>query len=377
MDVREIGQQLGVAHILEGSVRKAGNRVRITAQLVSSIDGYHFFSESFDRTLEDIFAVQDEIAQKITNRLREHLGEAQRQQQLVKAPTSNMVAYEIYLKGLYYYNQYEDEAWGKAIVQFMKAIEIQEDFALPHARLMCCYMFQAFGGKITWEDAHEKALIHVNRTIELNTDSPEAYWGLFIFQIFFKWDWEAAMETNKKGFELFPNYAHFYHALSVLYFINGGIAAGTEAHKKGWELDPLNMEMLVNMGVNYFWMGDYEQASGYLDQVLEIVPDHRIAHELKGWIAAYQQQYDKALSIFEKLEPIMGYRLHRFTCLGWVYFKLGEIEKAEKYLKKLTNLEGESNDNLGLTLDLATLHTCFSNFDLAFNYLEKAIENTR
>ncbi len=180
IDVREIGRLLNVVHLLEGSVRKAGNRVRITAQLVSALDGTHFFSETYDRNLEDIFAVQDEIASKITNRLREHLGEDLHRQTIVQAPTLNMEAYEIYLKGLFFFNQW-GETMGKAIPFFEKAIELQKDFALPHARLGVCYFFQAFGGKISWTEAYEKIRIHTNITIELKTESPEVYFAQAIF----------------------------------------------------------------------------------------------------------------------------------------------------------------------------------------------------
>jgi len=168
VDVREIGRQLGVEHILEGSVRKAGNCVRITVQLVSCIDGYHLFSETYDRNLVDVFSVQNEIAQKITNRLREHLGETTYKQQLVKAPTLNIEAYETYLKGLYFYNQWGDEALEKAIPYFEKAIEMQDDFALPYARLGICFMFQAMGGKMTWEEAHGNEMLPIDKTKELN-----------------------------------------------------------------------------------------------------------------------------------------------------------------------------------------------------------------
>jgi len=375
MDVREIGRQLGVGHILEGSVRKAGNRVRITAQLVSSVDGYHFFSESYDRDLEDIFAVQDEIAQKITHRLREHLGEIQHQQQLVKAPTLNMEAYETYLRGLYYFNQWGGEAFGKSIPYFEKAIEMQEDFALPHARLGLCYLFQAFGRKMTWGEAYEKAKVHINRTMESNTKSPEAYFSLFAFQFFFKWDWEAAFETTKEGLELFPNYASLYHALSTLYYVIGDKTARLDTHRKGLQLDPLSIEMILYMGIAYCWNGDYEQALVYFDKVLGMVPNHRTALEHKGWVAAFQQQYEEALALFEKLEPAVGYRLHRSTCLGWVYFKQGEKEKAGACLQELKNLEKQSSQGIGFTVDLAILYTCFGNYNLAFHYLEKAIKN--
>jgi TolB-like protein/class 3 adenylate cyclase/tetratricopeptide (TPR) repeat protein len=373
MDVREIGTQLGVSHILEGSVRKAGNKVRITAQLVSSADGYHLFSETYDRTLEDIFVVQDEIASKITNRLREHLGEVQHKQPLVKAATMNMGAYETYLQGLYYFNQWGDEAMGKAIPFFEKAIAMQDDFGLPHARLGLCYMFQAFGGKITWEMARKKAMVHFERTKQLETETPEAYFAHFIFYTFQKWDWAAAVETTKKGLELFPNYASLYHALSTLYYIKGDKIAKIEAHKKGLELDPMSIEMIFFMGVAYVWTLEFEKALHYFNKVLDIVPNHRTALEYKGWIATFQEQYEDALAIFKKLEPAIGYRLHRSTCLGCIYFKSGKKEEVESYLQELIKLEEEQS--VGFSLDLAILYTCMGNFDKAFHYLEKAINN--
>ncbi len=372
MDVREIGRQLNVVHILEGSVRKTGNRVRITAQLVSALDGTHFFSETYDRTLEDIFAVQDEIASKITNRLREHLGESQHEEKLVEAPTLNMEAYELYLKGLFFYNQW-GYAMGKAIPYFQEAIELQNDFALPHARLGVCYYFQGFGGNMTFQEAYVKAKVHIKKTIELESVAPESYFAQFLLHVFINWDWKSAAELLKKALKLYPNYSGFYHGLSTLYWIKGEQEGIFRTHKKGLELDPLSIEMNLYMGAACFLFKDYEQAILYFDKVLEMVPKHRVSNEYKGWVAAYQEKYEEAIAIFEKLEPI-GYRMHRSTCLGWVYFKMGEKEKATVCLEEVKKLES-SPRGLTYTVDLTTLYTCFGNFDMAFYYLEKAIKN--
>jgi len=373
LDVREIGQQLGVGHILEGSVRKSGNRVRITAQLVSSIDGFHFFSETYDRTLEDIFAVQDEIASTIINRLREHLGETEHKEKLVVASTMNMEAYETYLRGLYYFNQFgNDEAMGNAIPYFEKAIEMQPDFGLPHARMGLCYLFQAWGQKLTWEEAHHKALFHIERTKELGIETAEGNFALAIFEIFFKWDWAGAITAIIKGLELFPNYSSLHHAHSTIYYISGDINSAVEAHARGLEVDPLSIEMIFFMGIAHLWNQEYEKALPYLNQVVEMVPNHRTAKEYIGWTAAFQGQYQKALTIFEKLEPAIGFRLHRSTCLGWVYFKTEEKEKAVACLKEMLKLEEQS---VSFSIDLMTLYTCFGDFDKAFYYLEKAIKN--
>jgi adenylate cyclase len=375
IDVREIGRQLGVAHLLEGSVRKAGNRVRITAQLVSSVDGYHFFSETYDRTLEDIFAVQDEIALKITHRLREHLGEAQQGQELVKPPTLNLAAYDTYLKGLYFFNQWGGQGMGKAIPFFEQAIELQSDFALPHIWLSMSHIFQAFGGQVSWKDAHARAKAHLNRVVEANSESPEFYFALFVYYCFSERDLKQAVAAVKKGLERYPNQASLHHAHASLYCIAGDHAAMIVAHKKGLQLDPLSMEMIFYMGVAYLWSGDGEQAAPYFEKVLDMVPQHRGALEYKGWMAAFQGKYREAIGLFEKLEPPAGYRLNRATCLAWTYFKMGDHEKADHYLQQLKTIEEQPDQAVGISFDLAILHTCFGNFDLAFQYLETAFKN--
>ncbi len=374
MDVREIGRQLNVAHILEGSVRKAGNRVRITAQLVSGIDGYNFFSETYDRTLEDIFAIQDEIAQKITNRLRTHIGESQYVQKLVEAPTTNIKAYDTYLKGLYFSNQWGDEAFANAIPYFQEAIGLQDDFALPHAKLGLSYLLLAFGGRMTWPEAYEKAMFHVNRTIELKVESAEVYYTLFTFNFFFKWDWKASIDAVKKGLHRFPNSAMLYHAHATYLTIKKH-PKGLEFMKKAVELDPLSIQMNLYMGIIAFVNHKYQLAISSFNKVLEVVPNHRVTLEYLGWHAVLEGRYEDALQLFNRLQPAIGYRLHQSTCLGWVYYKMGMQDKANQCLNDIQTLVEKSGQNIVFTVDLATLYTCYGDFDKAFYYLEKAITN--
>lgn len=373
LDVREIGQRLGVAHILEGSVRRAGNRVRITAQLVSALDGYHFFSETYDRLLEDIFEVQDEIASTIANRLREHLGEKEHDEKMVRASTLNMEAYETYLRGLFYSNQFADDtAMQKAIPYFEKAIEIEPDFVLPYERLGICYFFQSMGGKISAEDARDKMSAVFNKLSGLKEWTANGYFAICVFNIFVKWNFIAAAEVAAEGLEKFPNAANLYHILSTLYWIKGDLEACTRVHKKGLNLDPLSIEMIFYMGVGHLWRHQFDEAAVHFRKILLMIPQHRAAREYMGWMAAIQGQYPQALEIFEKLEPF-GYRLHQFTCLGWTYAKLGQSGKADAYLQELQILHKQSPQGFGLVIDLAVLYTCLGDFDNAFYYLKKAI----
>ena len=374
MDVREIGTQLGVAHILEGSVRKAGNRVRITAQLVSTVDGYHFFSETYDRTLEDIFEVQDEIASTITNRLREHLGDKEHKEKLVTAPTLNMEAYETYLQGLFFANQFgDDAAMAKAIPYLEQAIEMQPDFVFPYERLGICYLFQTMSGRLSPEEARSKMTLVFEKLNELGIKTASGYFATCVFNVFVTWDFVTVNEVVKKGLEKFPNAANLYHIVSTLYWIKGDLAGTVRTHKIGLDLDPLSIEMIFYMAVAHLWQLEFDKATSHFQRVLTMVPHHRAAQEYTGWAAALQGQYQQALEIFGKLEPF-GYRLHRTTCLGWTYFKMSNLEKASACLEELETFHQQPN-GAGLAIDLSILHTGMGNFDSAFHYLEKALTN--
>lgn len=372
LDVREIGKQLDAEHILEGSVRKAGNRVRVTAQLVSAIDGYHFFSETYDRTLEDIFAVQDEIASMITNRLREQLTSEEHQQSMVQRPTENMEAYEAYLRGIFFYNQWGGEGMQKAIEYFQKAIELEPDFPQPHARLADCYFMLAVGGALDWEEAHQKNAYHITRTRELGLESPEAYFSVGFFEMFLRWDWPAAAQAIYEGLEKFPSFPGFYHMLSDLYTVQGELDKAVIALEKGLALDPLSMQMILFLGIAHIVNRDHDKAEPYLDRVLEMAPGHRVAIEMKGWNALLQGHADKATALFETLEPEVGFRFHRATCLGCAAFAKGDNEQGESSLRQLKAL---AEDSVNFALDAVILCVWAGDHDTAFKYLEEAIHN--
>ncbi|MDH3711918.1 MAG: hypothetical protein OER04_18670 [Cyclobacteriaceae bacterium] len=373
VDVREIGRLLNVEHILEGSVRKAGKRVRITAQLVSALDGIHLFSESYDRSLEDIFAVQDEIAQKITNRLRKHLGETEHRELLVTAPTENFEAYEKYLQGVFHLNQWGDEAALNAMPYFYEAIEMQNDFSQAHAHLATCYLFQAFGGKMSWPDAHQHAIIHINRALELDSDDLEALYALTAFQSFLEWDWVGLKKTVDKIINLNPGKVNCYHAIATYHCILGDIEAAIKAEKKGLQLDPLSVQSNLYLGVYHAWSAQLDEAIRYLDKVLELDPKHRTATEFKGWVFLYKEQYQLAEQWFQKIEPAMGYRLHRSTCLGYLYTKTNRMDKAKTCLREIEQLDATAIGHT-FSIDLAILHAGFGNSNEVFTYLEKAIK---
>ncbi len=373
-DVREIGRLLGAAHVLEGSVRKAGNRVRITAQLINSADGYHFFSETYDRDLEDIFAVQDEIAQKITNRLREHLSESKHQQSLVNASTDNMEAYTSYLKGKYHFNQWETEGMQKALEHFEKAIQLQPDFAEPYAFLAVCYMMMGYSLQISWTEANQKSNYYASKATALNPDLVEAYFAQANNKILFEWDWEGAEQLVKKIKTIAPGRADVIMPCAIFYAVTGRVEKAAAEFKRGLEIDPLSVYLNMYYGDVMAWLGKYEEAIQYFERALEITPNNRSVYELAGWSCLYKKDYVQAKIYFEKIEGELGYQFTRSANLGICFAMQGKEQEARECLTKVLAMDKEIKE-ISLANDLALLYTWLGDFDKAFEYLDYMVEH--
>ncbi len=210
-DIREIGTKLNVTILLEGSVRKAGNKVRITTQLINTTDGYHIWSEVYDRKLEDIFEVQDEISRNIANKLREKLTAADINSHLVKSHTNNIEAYNTYLKGNFYFNKWTPADARKAAGLYEEAIGKDPNFALAHSGLANCYIFLAFLGQLTPRKAYPKAKESALKALELDENLAESHLSLAMVKFFFDWDWEGAPASFKHALALKPSFADAHH----------------------------------------------------------------------------------------------------------------------------------------------------------------------
>ena len=194
-DIREIGSKLDVGTILEGSVRKAGNKVRITAQLIKTSDGYHFWSEVFDRELEDIFEVQDEISKKIASKLKKELVDEMTKEPLVKSRTKDLEAYNLLLKGKFYFHKWSPPDVFKALEFFKNASKKDPNYPLPYTCIAGCYSFLGATGYLPPQDAYPKAKEYALKSLELDSYLPEAHLSIGIVKLFFEWDWEGVKKS--------------------------------------------------------------------------------------------------------------------------------------------------------------------------------------
>ncbi|MBT8380720.1 MAG: tetratricopeptide repeat protein, partial [Ignavibacteria bacterium] len=327
-DVKEIAEKLNVHSILEGSVRKSGNKVRITAQLINAADDFHVWSETYDRNLEDIFEVQDEISRKIANTLREKLTLQQKDEKLVTPTTENLDAYNLYLKGKYHLFKWSPENTKIGIEYLNKVIEIENEFAPAYSMLSFGYTILGAMGQIPTRSAFKDARDFANKAIELDDSLAEAYVSLGLVKIFSQWNLEGAEKAFDRALELNPGDAGVHNAYSWYLAAAGKFDEAIETAKHALKLDPLSLAINNSLGDAYLNAGRYEEAIVQLDKTLELDPNFRSALESKGWALFFLGETKKSIKTFKKYQKKTKDPLKGISGLGHVYAKTGQHDKA-------------------------------------------------
>jgi len=372
-DVRQIGSQLNVSRVLEGSVRKAGDRVRIAAQLINTADGYHVWSEVYNRNLEDIFEVQDEIARTITNKLREKLAGSEMREPLVKSPTRNLDAYNLYLKGLFYWNKWTPDDFRKAIMCFEEAIHEEPSFALPHSSLSNCYVVLGSRGQISPKKAYPRAKESALKALELDSNLAESHISLAVVKLFFDWDLDSALKLFQKALELNPSGAAAHQTFALYLSAVGKVEEAVSEMEMAVQLDPLSLHINNSLGDAYFCAERLDEAMEQYDKTLELDPSFRAALEGKGMVYLLKGEIDQSIKVLEEYQKQTKHPLKGVTALGVAYARAGKLEEAHECLRKLKERERTEID-ISLSMDFAGLYAGLKDLDNAFYYIEKAVE---
>jgi serine/threonine protein kinase/cytochrome c-type biogenesis protein CcmH/NrfG len=329
-DIREIGRKLNVENVLEGSVRKAGKTLRITAQLISVADGYHLWSERFDREMTDVFAIQDEIAEAVAARMKTGL-EGGRPEGLAKRYTDNVEAYHLYLKGIYWRRMLTVDRVSKSIEYFNKAIEKDPGYALAYAGLAYVYQILHFYSPSPAKDLYPRALEAAQKALELDDNLAEAHEAMGVIKSYWEWDWEGAQRELRRTLELNPNYiwAHFHFANLHLY--NGRFDEALAELKRIHDLDPLNPAFVRAMGECYLQAGRLREAEKAIRETLEIDPFLPPAWIMFGHVYLRQSRFEEALEAMKK--DTVGGGFQELNA-GIVYARMGKTEEAQRILGK-------------------------------------------
>jgi TolB-like protein/class 3 adenylate cyclase/Tfp pilus assembly protein PilF len=370
-DIRDIAIQLNVDKVLEGSVRKAGNRVRITAQLINAADGYHIWSETYDRSLTDIFEIQDEISGIIANRMRENLTE--KEQDKSKAAVKNLPAYTQYLKGLHFWNKLTPGDMRKAMECFEAAIGIEPDYAQAYALLAGAYSYLGAHGQMLPDKAFEKVRMYADKALSLDDTVAEGYISKASLYLFYEWNWQAAYESLHKAIRLNPAVVQAYELLGFYYIITGKKEKAVEALETAERFDPLSPVITLSLGNMYAFAERYDDAIRQADKLLDIDPHMRASLELKAWSTGLKGEWDKALKLFQEVHRLTNHPLKGLMGLGFTYAVLGYRDWTMECIKKIEQRQQEEPDAV-LDGELAALWFGLGNRDKAFYYLNQCVD---
>ncbi|MGB5288149.1 MAG: tetratricopeptide repeat protein, partial [Ignavibacteriaceae bacterium] len=343
----------------------------VTAQLIDSENGYHKWSENYDKKLEDIFAVQDEIASSIVDQLKKTMSLRKPSEGLVKATTKNIDAYNLYLKGLFYWNKWAPDFVLKAISHFEKATVICPDFALAYARLSACFLYLGAAGFMANKIAYSKAKDYALMAINLDDSLVDSQISKGMVNYFNDWNWEEAEKCFIKALEINPNSAetHQYYAmlLSTLGYHKKALKEAELAH----QLDPLNAPISYILSFTYLNNNQIDCAIDQLMMTIEIDPEFGDSWNSLAWIYLKSLQYEKAIEIFNKNLNNPPYKLKALAGLGYIYAKLGQLEKAKEYLALLEKHDSEDSP---IEMDLAIIYSGFGEMDKVFDLLNISID---
>ncbi len=366
--VGEIGRELKVGTLLEGSVRKSDDRIRITVQLIDVDDDKHIWSQNHDRKLGDIFSIQSEIAQRIADTLKVKLL-AKEKDTIENRQTGNQEAYTLYLHGRYHWNKRTEEGLKKAVEYFKKAIEIDPSYAMAYSGIADSYFVQAewYPRVETLRRAKEYAI----RAVELNDKLPEAHTSLAAILFQWDWDWTGSEREFKTSIELNPNYPTARHWYAFLLEALGRFDEAISEIRRAEELDPLSLVIGAGAARVLMSSGKYDEALKQAKRLMEVEPNFYIAHLALGSTYASMKMYDQAIEEIRaalSLEPGSAF-LKAF--LGSYYGKAGRIDETKRILGELLEL---SKTSYVSSLQLAELYAVLGKEGQMFECLGRALE---
>lgn len=336
-DVREIGRHLGVGTLLEGSVRKYGNRFRISTQLVEASDGYQLWSETYDREVGDIFATQQEISRAIVATLRKPLGLSARDP-VLEPGTADVAAYSLYLKGRYHLNKRTRESLVKAIESFERAVEADPRYALAHSGLADVYLLLERYGVLAPGESIPRAKAAAARALEIDPSLAAPHASLAYAKMIGDWDRDGAEAEFRRAIELDPRYAPAHHWYAWFLSHLGRFDEAMTEIERALALEPLALITNANRGTVLYFSRRFDEAEGQLRSTLDLDPNFVVAHQWRGRTLEALGRHRDAVQAHQRALDLQPGDPESVASLGHALGMAGEREEARRLQVRLDEL---------------------------------------
>jgi serine/threonine protein kinase/tetratricopeptide (TPR) repeat protein len=366
-DARQIGQVLNVGTVLDGSVRKHNNRLRITFELIGTEDGYQLWSERFDRDIEDVFAIQDEIAAAVVKTLK---GQLTSHIPLVAPHTRDLAAYTSYLEGRYHWNKRTEDELRKSVECFEDAIERDPGYAVAYAGKADAYVTLGTYGAMPPADVIPSAKEALQKALAIDDALAEAYACRGCVRSVFDWSWADAERDFLRAIELYPSYATAHHWYAINHLVPRGRFedAGVELHR-ALDLDPLALAIRMSLGLKSYFAARYDDAVDELTRTIQLDNRFGMAHAFLGASYIEQGRYHEARAEIDAALRLCGGTPEILASVGYLHGRSGDLAGARRVLDDLTRLSADRYVSPGR---LAQVHVALGERDEALNRLEEA-----
>jgi TolB-like protein/tetratricopeptide (TPR) repeat protein len=373
IDAREVGNQLNVSYILEGSVRKYGGHVRVSAQLIKAWDGFHIFSEVYDRELKDIFQVQDDISNKIVQKYKEIVGLPLSVKKLVSSSTKNIEAYELYLKGRYNLSKGSLEAINAARQYFEAASSKDQNFVLPIAGLAACFTFLGGSGMMDAVQAFKKARDYAKQANQVDDRVAETHLALAKSSFWCDWDFELSGKYVMRAIQIAPGTSDIHGFNSTYLMATGRLDEALIEAQLAAKLDPLSLTSKFHLGELFYRSERYIEAIEIFDEILSKNPFYNQVSIFKSWCHLFLGNLDAAISIFQGIPIASDKLLPFYGGLAFAHYKKMQYDRILECLRSFSK-ENETGNQHWVNYNYALIFRALGEKGKMFEFLKKGLE---
>jgi len=365
--VREIGRELGVSHLLEGSVRREAGRVRISAQLIQVADETHVWADTYDERLGDILKLQSEVAQAVAREIRVKLTPRE-ERRLASAREVSPIAYEAYLKGRHLWNKRTEDGMRKSIVHYEEAIRQNPDYAIAYCGIADSYVMLACRGMAPAKETFLKAKASARKAIELDPELGDVHGSLAHVRLH-DWDWKGLEKDFQRAIELNPAQAIVYYWYGEFLMSMGRPEEAIAVTQKAHLTDPLSAVIGASLGMILYLARRYDQAVEVLQQAQDVSPDHFLPYMRLGLVRIQQGKYEEAIQNLRRAVHLAEQSTETLAALATAHAAGGNIEEARTILDELEKPAGK---RYVLPYNIAKIYSASGDPDKAFEWLERA-----